>query len=99
MLTQTNFLKKSIFSTTFEKLFQDDIIVIPMTNKHGQKYQCEVPKPKDIKESETVLDNVNTNDKSTEEVVVMSDLEKAKKLLEPMARYSLFFFVFTYLHF
>ena len=57
-----------------------------MTNKHGQKYQCEVPKPKDYKEDEKKLDPSNIDGASGEqEVLEMSDLEKAKKLLEPMA--------------
>lgn len=63
---------------------QDDFIVIPMTNKHGQKYQCEVPKPKDYKEDGENLDPSKVDGES-EEILEMSDLEKAKKLLEPMA--------------
>ena len=55
-----------------------------MTNKHGQKYQCEVPKPKDYKEDGKNLDPSKIDGES-EEILEMSDLEKAKKLLEPMA--------------
>ena len=66
--------------------FQDDFIIIPMTNKHGQKYQCEVPKPKDYKGDEKNLDPSKADAESAEqETLEMSDLEKAKKLLEPMA--------------
>ena len=57
-----------------------------MTNKHGQKYQCKVPKPKDYKEEEKKLKTSKADGESTEqEALEMTDLEKAKKLLEPMA--------------
>jgi len=65
---------------------QDDIMILPMTNKHGQKYQCQLPKPKEVNEGGKNFDPSKPNDDNTEEEAVeMSDLEKAKKLLQPMA--------------
>jgi len=64
---------------------QDDVIILPMTNKHGQKYQCQLPKTKELNEDGKNVDPSKNSHETEQETVEMSDLEKAKKLLEPMA--------------
>lgn len=66
-------------------------MIIPMTNKKGQKYHCSVPKhedKEDKKESESE-DEVDANglagEQSGQEKVEITGLAKARKLLEPMS--------------
>ena len=36
-------------------------MILPMTNKHGQKYQCQLPKPKEVNEGEENFDSSKVN--------------------------------------
>ena len=79
-----------IHSENEEKSVPEDFVILPMTNKHGQRYQCLVPKSKDdtinnekLSENEFIKEGV-----LAEEEPELSDLEKAKKVLEPMKSQS-----------
>ena len=36
-------------------------MILPMTNKHGQKYQCQLPKPKEVNEGGKNFDPSKVN--------------------------------------
>ena len=36
-------------------------MILPMTNKHGQKYQCQLPKPKEVNEEGKNFDPSKVN--------------------------------------
>ena len=36
-------------------------MILPMTNKHGQKYQCQLPKPKEVNEGDQNFDPSKVN--------------------------------------
>ena len=57
---------------------QDDVMVLPMTNKKGQKYHCLLPILKDTEVD--ALEKVEDQENPVE----LTSLERAKKLLEPM---------------
>ena len=61
--------------------FQDDIMILPMTNKHGQKYQCQLPKPKEVNEGEKTFDpsKVRKSLKGNCSVFVLSILPKIEQ--------------------
>lgn len=61
----------------------DDFVIMPMTNKYGQKYHCLVPKIKEEKEEDAVKEATETND-----AIEQNNLEKAKQVLEPMRTQS-----------
>ena len=46
-------------------------MILPMTNKHGQKYQCQLPKPKEVNEGEKIFDPSKVR-KSQKKIVVAS---------------------------
>ena len=58
---------------------QDDVMVLPMTNKKGQKYHCLLPILKDAE-----VDALEKLEGNEENPVELTSLEKAKKLLGPM---------------
>ena len=55
---------------------------MPMVNKYGQKYHCLVPKPEEPKNLNENTEN-EINEKK-EEIVALTGVSKARKLLEPM---------------
>lgn len=57
---------------------------MPMMNKYGQKYHCLVPKPEEAKDL-TESDKEDGVDDKKEEIVQLTGVAKARKLLEPMA--------------
>ena len=84
----------SSFKTCYNLLFyfnQDDVIFMPMVNKYGQKYHCLLPKQEEIKELNAKDDaNENELEGAKEEVVELTGVSKARKLLEPMSQNCLF---------
>ena len=58
---------------------QNDVMVLPMTNKKGQKYHCLLPILKDAE-----VDALEKLEGNEENPVELTSLEKAKKLLGPM---------------
>ena len=64
---------------------------MPMVNKYGQKYHCLLPKQEEIKELNAKEDaNENELEGAKEEVVQLTGVSKARKLLEPMSQNCLF---------
>ena len=62
-----------------------------MVNKYGQKYHCLLPKQEEIKELNAKEDaNENELEGAKEEVVELTGVSKARKLLEPMSQNCLF---------
>ena len=71
-----------------ENLEPENVIFLPMTNKYGQKYQCQVPKPKNDEEKSEDGENESKTENAEQFSENLSDLEKAKKVLEPMRTQS-----------
>lgn len=57
----------------------DEVVIMPMTNKYGQKYHCLVPKTKEKKE-----EGEESSTAETKDAIEQNNLEKAKQVLEPM---------------